>query len=315
MTPKRRFDGTLVFVGGCPRSGTTLLQNILDSHPDIAGGPEFDHLGRIAELRNFLKAGQDNGRLVAYDLEVDTAVSNFVGELLEPYRQRRGAKLLSEKTPQNALSVDTLLDIFPAARALLVVRDPRAVVASMLAVGERADGRGEATPAFTHSLFQAIDTIAQYNDAILTAGDRDRCQLVRYESLVADTETEARKLCGFLGVDWASEMLRPASVEHDGEKVLDDVWYTQEMYRADPDPSRVDSWHEGLGPLRRRLVESAFRTDPLLTGSLRYDLGQPTLLQRLTHMDGWLLTVVRRLAHLGRLFRRARSSLVRTVRA
>lgn len=43
-----------ILVGGAPRSGTTLLQNILDSHPDIVGGPEFMHLRDFVELRKTL---------------------------------------------------------------------------------------------------------------------------------------------------------------------------------------------------------------------------------------------------------------------
>ena len=41
-----------IFVGGAPRSGTTLVQNMLDSHPDILGGPEFIHIPDIINLRH-----------------------------------------------------------------------------------------------------------------------------------------------------------------------------------------------------------------------------------------------------------------------
>ena len=44
-----------VFIGGSPRSGTTLVQNILDSHPVICGGPEFHHLPDIMNLRKALR--------------------------------------------------------------------------------------------------------------------------------------------------------------------------------------------------------------------------------------------------------------------
>jgi hypothetical protein len=48
--------GRLVFVGGSPRSGTTLVQRVLNHHPKVYGGPEFDFIPSIAELyQKFLR--------------------------------------------------------------------------------------------------------------------------------------------------------------------------------------------------------------------------------------------------------------------
>lgn len=311
MRTPRDLGESLLLVGGCPRSGTTLLQNILDSHPDIVGGPEFDHLPRIVELRELLLDGHTSGRLAAYNLDVDAAVSGFVADLLEPYRTSHGARLLSEKTPENALHFAPLLEVFPRARAIFVVRDPRAVAASMLEVGSRANRQATHTPPFTHGVLQAIDTISEYNNAGLSLVGHERYRVVRYESLVEFPEQETRNLCEFLGLVWSSEMLRPASASHDGEGVLDDVWYTKAMYRSDPDPTRAHTWRDQLGRRRRLLVEAAFRSDPRLTADLGYELGSPTPLQRLLRVDAWLLPVIRKIAYLGRMVRKARSALGR----
>lgn len=298
-----------MFVGGCPRAGTTLLQNMLDSHPDIAGGPEFDHLPRIVELRALLQAGQTSGRLAAFELDVDSSVSALVADLLDHYRKRRGTRLLSEKTPENALHFAELLELFPAARAIFVIRDPRAVAASMLAVGARASRRSAPTPPYTRSVVQAIDTIAEYNDAGLGLSPHERLYTVRYESLVETPADTTRALCGFLGLEWDKAMLRPSAIAHDGSTVLDDVWYTQSMYQSDPDPARVETWRQRLGRRRQGLVESAFRLDTRLTHEWGYDLGSPTRIQRLLRADHWSLVVIRRTAFIMRQVRKGRDSL------
>jgi len=90
----------LVFVGGCPRSGTTLVQLMLDSHPDVCGGPEFDRVPDIVALRDRLRASVDSGRISVYRSkeDVDREIGQLVERLLAPYAGERGCKVVSEKT-------------------------------------------------------------------------------------------------------------------------------------------------------------------------------------------------------------------------
>ncbi|NIA09336.1 MAG: hypothetical protein GWP10_06315 [Nitrospiraceae bacterium] len=108
----------LIFVGGAPRSGTTLVQNMLDSHPDILGGPEFLHIPHIINLRKGLQHSIERewiDLICSYD-DVDKAICLLIECLLLPLADRHGCKFLSEKTPENVLVFSELISLFPGAR-------------------------------------------------------------------------------------------------------------------------------------------------------------------------------------------------------
>jgi protein-tyrosine sulfotransferase len=255
----------LVFVGGSPRSGTTLLQNMLDSHPDVAGGPEFDHVAGIMQLRNLLDESVVNGRIAAFRPPVDAAIGRLLEDLLLPYADSRSKRLLSEKTPSNVLVFADLLDVLPACHCIFVVRDPRAVVSSMLQVGRRARERGVVNaPEHTKSVALAIETVRRYNAAGFAVVGHPRVLMVRYELLTRNPEAESRRITNFLGLDWDARMLSPEAAQHDGEKLVDEVWYTMDMYRRAVEPAAASQWQSTLRGRDRRLVEAAFSADPQL---------------------------------------------------
>jgi hypothetical protein len=273
-------DGArFIFVGGAPRSGTTLVQNMLDMHPEIAGGPEFLHLTKILALRASLKKKVANGRIDAFcsGADVDRTIRGMIEALLLPLADREGRTYLSEKTPANCLVFGELLELFPKARCLFVLRDPRAIVASMLEVGRRGRAMGLSPRPYTRSLQAATEHVETCFRAgfAAEAAAPDRVLVVEYGALVTDPAAETRRVCGFLGLPWAPEMRVPASRSHAGEKAITvndrNLWYDAQSFRRDPDPAGIDKWRGRLTPGQVARIGAAFAGMRSL-GRFGYDL-------------------------------------------
>ena len=210
----------IIFVGGPPRSGTTLVQNMLDSHPDICGGPEFDNIPNIIGVRNMMLDSLNRGRTDVFMNKeyLDSRVVEFIESFLLPYADRRQRRLVSEKTPFNVLVFPELLELFPAGRVILCVRDPRAIVASMLKVGERAASKNQRMHTFTFDLDAAIGAVRDFLDKGFGVVPNARVFVAQYEELVSRPEQSARALSAFLGVPFDEAMLHPEAVEPRGRQ-------------------------------------------------------------------------------------------------
>jgi len=147
-------DHPPVFIVGSPRSGTSLLRNILNRHPALAvcGETHFHHYvykrrKAFGDLRNpqnrqhlvaeFLalwriqRLGMDLQALSGRLSRDATSYRAFFRSVLEHYAESQGKKRWGEKTPQHVLFTETLCEWYPGAVILHVVRDPRDVVASL----------------------------------------------------------------------------------------------------------------------------------------------------------------------------------------
>jgi tetratricopeptide (TPR) repeat protein len=193
---------THVFLVGFPRSGTTLLEQVLASHPDVAAMEERTCLMDSAAA--FFGSDADLDRLAALS-EPE----------LEPWRQaywKRVAEteasltkpVFIDKMPLNAVFLPLIARLFPRAKILFALRDPRDVVLSCFR-------RRFAMNAGMYE-FTSLETAAAYYGAVMRLMDvyRDRLALdlmeVRHERLVADFEGEARRLCDFLDLEFKDEM-------------------------------------------------------------------------------------------------------------
>ena len=193
-----------VFLVGFPRSGTTLLDQVLSGHPGIAVLEERDTLQDV---------------LQASVLD-DTAIGRFLrlgAAGLEPYRRaywervaqfmpgRSAAALFVDKLPLNSMHMPLIHRLFPQARFIFALRDPRDVVLSCFMQSF------DLNEAMRH--FLSLEETARYYTAVMAvgadAGDGlgDRVHRIRYEDVVADTEGEARRLLKFLGLPWDAAVL------------------------------------------------------------------------------------------------------------
>jgi len=269
----------LIFVGGAPRSGTTLVQNILDSHPAICGGPEFLHIRDILALRNKLHGSIDRELIDLFCSpdDVDRYISSLIENLLLPLADKNECKFLSEKTPENALVFPELISLFSEARFIHVVRDPRATISSLLQVQKRPKSKVKKPPKHTVSVHAAI----RYTKECLSSGFSgskiapERVLIVVYEQLITESERETKRICEFLGLEWSSNMVTPGKFKHLGEKAITVksrlAWYDIQAYNRDPDTQSLEKWKTLLTPYQKALVATSFK-DYTELNQLGYDL-------------------------------------------
>jgi protein-tyrosine sulfotransferase len=244
----------LIFIGGSPRSGTTLVQNMLDSHPMVVGGPEFLHLPDIIGLRKRLHTsiGLKWIDLFCSKKSVDNHIVATVTDLFLPIAEKYGCHYYSEKTPENILVFSALIELFPEAHFIQVMRDPRAILSSMQQVKKKALAKGVEVPSFTVSSNASIVYIKRCYNAGRLAVQRypDKVLSVVYEKLVTDPESEARKICRHIGLDWDDRMLQPGEKEHLGAKALtqnsSEIWYDSNSYASNVSTRNLEKWRTAL---------------------------------------------------------------------
>jgi hypothetical protein len=214
------------FIVGASRSGTTLLRLMLNAHSRLFVPRElkyFQTLNATVDVDSWKTPRPDDAyrRLVRayleerhdlFDTDLDVLEARILDDpertlrapyraVLEHLRQRHGKARWGEKTPHNLFYVDVLTDMFPGAKFIHVVRDPRAVTASMNSIAyyscetvfnalnwRRSIRAGEAT--FQHVL------------------PPEQGLTVPYEALVSSPEATLQSICAFLEEPYEPGMLR-----------------------------------------------------------------------------------------------------------
>jgi protein-tyrosine sulfotransferase len=225
----------LVFLGGMGRSGTNLLRNILDSHPDVASGPEFNLVEDIIRLYRSLSLAVDQERISSYmnQARLRLLVKNFMAGIFEEYGDRLGKRLVVEKTPSNIWQFLELSHLFPTAKFIHVVRDGRDVCSSHREVGLRLKQQGLPLDAVKDSaLLSIFHCAALWNETVQygyqECGEESELYkagkviTIKYEDLVIDPESVIRQICGYLGLSFNHQMLSPHLFPHD--TFVDGAW-------------------------------------------------------------------------------------------
>lgn len=197
-----------ILIGGVPRSGTTLFRAMLDAHPHIHCGPERKLLAPLVRSQRqwWQVFGPSlQGANVTRDT-MDAAAGAYLRTLLQ--RSATPGLRPAEKTPNILLFASDLGRMLPEARFIHVVRDGRAVAASLVRQDWVDPKNGQKVP-YTRSLRAAIEYWGQYQLEV-SAQLRTmpgRCTEVRYEQLVRQPEVELRRILAFLDEPWSPAVL------------------------------------------------------------------------------------------------------------
>lgn len=282
-----------LFVVGCPRSGTTLLQRMLNHHPLLAVANDTHFIPRAieknrpeliddlvqgravsldAELVHGVREYHRFARLGLEDSDVDLAASDavtyqdLVRRLYTAFGKRQGKPVTGEKTPDYVRHLPLLHGMFPAARTIHIIRDGRDVALSLLdwATEKKGPGRLELWKE------QPVAVSALWWRWQVQSGRRARgvlgqecCLEVHYEDLVDRSDDLLRQMTDFLKLPFSAEMV----AFHEGRSRPDSGLSAKQAWL--PPTSGLRCWKTDMDREDIALFE-------LLAGDLLTDLGYPT---------------------------------------
>ncbi|HEY1716877.1 MAG TPA: sulfotransferase, partial [Verrucomicrobiae bacterium] len=231
LPPPRRF----ALLGGHPRSGTTLLEQVLDSHPGIVSVEETEifHDDAYAPI---MKRLPDETPILSF---LDPAPNDVIQLSRANYFRSAelflgkpiGGRLLIDKNPSLTFLIPALIRIFPEIKLLIALRDPRDVVLSCFM---QPIPLGQVSSAY----LTLENTVEEYTVMMslwqtLAPLMKNSHLEVRYEDMVNDLESVARRTLDFLGVPWDARVL--GFDEHARQKVVRSPTYadvTKPVYKS-----------------------------------------------------------------------------------
>jgi len=244
----------LAFLGGHPRSGTTLMEQILAAHPDIRAFDEpeaFPH-----EVQNVLCPAQAAKGMALSELSALSASrrdgfrGRYFKSLMREVAGGNAAELLLDKNPSPTNSLHLWLRLFPELKVIIALRDPRDVVVSCYLQNLPLN------PA-TANFLSIERTAIHYRDLMdvwlrfRELGGFDWIEM-RYHEVVANPEREGRRVTEFLGLQWHPQQANHEEVA--SKKILHSPTYfeaARPLYKKS-----VDRWRNyefALAPALERL--------------------------------------------------------------
>jgi hypothetical protein len=257
-----------VFIVGCQRSGTTFLGSLLGADPETIAIPEAQFIPELAPadpdavsamntaidaIEKHYRYGIWNFDLQGSRPDADGSYADAVRWLVTQYAARHGKPDVSrwiDHQPGHVREIGKLREHFPRLKVIHIVRDGRAVAASIMPMAWGPNAMQSAANFWA----QRVAMGAALRDYL---GEGNWIQ-VRYEDIVADPETELKKLCAFLGIDF-----NPAMTQGTGFAVPAFTQNQHQLVGQKPNAARLEAWRRDLSPRQIEIFEAL--VGPLLT--------------------------------------------------
>jgi hypothetical protein len=263
MVLSRSGSSEPVILVGALRSGTTLFRLMLGSHPDLSNPDEtdfmFDHLNKTPNgwIYNFDALNLDRTYLNQnLSLRNGANAQEVASDFISQWKQRAGGRTIVLVIHRN---IDRALALFPDAKVIHLLRDPRDVAKSCIGMGWAGNTY--------YGVDQWIDTETNWDESSGLFDHADPFE-IRFEDLILNPKQQLEDICRFLGIAFSPAMLE----------------YPNHSTYGTPDASAVQPWRSKLSPREVALVE--IKTQKLLL-SRNYPLSgnplkPPSLAERLS---------------------------------
>ena len=185
-----------IFILGMPRSGTTLVEQIVSSHSEVTGAGELSYVSKFGgpTARGAIKP---NTKMIL----------DFRQRYIEALKKRSdGRSIVTDKMPQNFLYVGLIFAAFPDAKVIHVNRDPAATCWSNYKHYFSAKGLG-----YCYDLDDTVTYFGLYTDLMQfwLGHYGDRIYNLNYDNLTINQDDETRKLIEYLELEWENDCLSP----------------------------------------------------------------------------------------------------------
>jgi tetratricopeptide (TPR) repeat protein len=201
---EKSFGSELIFLVGLPRSGTTLVEQVLSAHPDVEGANELPYLPQLIQQESMLRGK-------AYPAWVSDMTPSDWRRLGDEYlsltaRWRTKRPKSTDKLPENWLYIGAIERMFPGSKIIDCLRDP---VETVWSCYKQLFAPGRVN--FSYRFEDLRDFWLSYRASMEVWGQRlpRRVYAQSYEMLVNDTETQVRALLDFCGLAFSEACLRP----------------------------------------------------------------------------------------------------------
>ncbi len=257
-------QASCVFILGCDRSGTTLLQNILNAHPDIFITYEegiiyplkwiYDNQGLDALIEKLYRREMISEKEKYYEYmrnKARTGNKSFSDLVSKAYSDRcsnLGKIIWGDKNPRYTDQVDDLASLFPNAKFINIVRDPRPVALSW----EKTDW-GPMTAYRAAKLWRTKINNARFSFEKLK---HENNMTITFEDLVNKPEETTKSLCAYLGVEFNPLMLQKSQRAKSQHALSENLEKLHVKQSKEFDRDRLEAW-KSTPALKLSHIESA----------------------------------------------------------
>ena len=204
-----------IIIGGCPRSGTTLMRVMLDTHSQICCGPECSLLlPKWPHVRNLARRFTLPQGTIQALFSTSPSQGWFADEFFRLYCATQGKPRWAEKTVANIHHMDFIFSRFPHARFIHMVRDGRDTVCSLRTHPRHKVVNGQLVKLNTrHPVEPCVQRWVEYVRAGLAHRSDPRYLEIRYEDLVTNPRTTLERVLAFVDEPFEEQVLDYHAVE------------------------------------------------------------------------------------------------------
>ena len=254
----------MIFIIGVGRSGTSLLQSILNSHSKISFLPETQFLRNYVFKKN-VSINNSNYKEIISQLEKDPRFSRLnicpkiviekSKNMIDVYRnitnfylKNKNKEIIGDKDPKIIENIKVLNYFFPNSKIIHIIRDPRDVVLS------RTKARwSKKYPYFMHSIIYYLQ-MTLGRKMLYKYYNKNNFYEIKYEDLIKDPDYELKKICNFLEVEYENNILN----YHNSSKELvskDEFEWKKETFNP-VDNKNFNKWKKEFNFFKILIIES-----------------------------------------------------------